>query len=69
MCDVFISHSTSDKDYNQIEEIVSVLNQNGITTWLAEYQIAAGDNWHDNIIDSLNEYEWFIENRGQANYT
>ncbi|MEW6437666.1 MAG: SUMF1/EgtB/PvdO family nonheme iron enzyme [Pseudomonadota bacterium] len=48
---VFITHSS--RDYKQSRAVVDVLEKNGLSCWISERDIGAGDNYGDAIVDAI----------------
>jgi hypothetical protein len=68
--DVFISHSSQDKEV--IEKIVSELNSNGISYWVDHEQILFGDSITNKIEDGLKNSKYILvalsNNLGKSNW-
>lgn len=58
MYDVFISHSSKDKDIAEL--ICRVLESNGIRCWIAPRDITGGDDWSASITNAIGSTKVFI---------
>ncbi len=58
MYDVFISHSSKDKDIAEL--ICRVLESNGIRCWIAPRDISGGDDWSASITNAISSTKVFI---------
>ena len=58
MADVFISHSSKDKEIAEL--ICNTLEANGIKCWIAPRDIRGGDDWSAAITDAISESKVFI---------
>lgn len=56
---VFISHAAADRDFLE-REIVSFLNNNGVSTWYSKAAIKTGEHWERSILKGLQSSDWFI---------
>ena len=56
---VFVSHSTKDRAFVE-QEIVSVLENNGIATWYSKVDIQTAVEWERSILQGLQSTEWFL---------
>jgi formylglycine-generating enzyme required for sulfatase activity len=48
---IFVSHSS--KDVTRVRSLVASLESRGLTCWISERDIAAGDNYGDAIVDAI----------------
>lgn len=58
MYDVFISHSSKDKDIAEL--ICRVLESNGIRCWIAPRDISGGDDWSASITNAIGSTKVFV---------
>ena len=69
MAEVFISHSSKDKEI--AEMVCNALESNGIKCWIAPRDIIGGTGWSASITDAISESKVFIviysENSAQSN--
>lgn len=59
MAEVFVSHSSQDREFVE-REIVAFLARHGIETWYAKEDIATAQDWERSIIRALNACDWFL---------
>jgi serine/threonine protein kinase len=56
---VFVSHSTKDREFVE-QEIVGLLERNGVPTWYAKADIDSATEWERTIVKGLESCDWFL---------
>lgn len=56
-CEVFLSHSSRDRDF--AIALKKALNRHGVKVWFSVHHIKAAKQWHNEIGQALNRCDWF----------
>jgi len=56
---VFISHSTTDREFAE-KEIIYTLERNEIRTWYSKASIQSASEWERSILRGLESCDWFL---------